>query len=104
MNKKEIFEKLNNLEIDKKDFIVLAGASLVVQKVKTKTNDIDISVTKKVFNSLKEKYQSIRSEFGYEIINIDCFEISTGYYDEQNIINVDVKCSSLYMGVYCKIP
>ena len=89
MNRKEVFEKLKELPLDKKDYIVLAGASMTVQKVKNKTNDIDISVSKEAFQKLKEKYGSLFTDFGGEMIIFDVFEISTGYYDKTNIIEIE---------------
>jgi len=89
MNKKEIFEKLKEFPIDKKDFIVLAGASLVAHKVKTKTNDIDISVTKEIFKKLKKDNKTWQNILGQEMITIDCFDIGTEYYDKENITEIE---------------
>lgn len=89
MNRKEVFEKLKEFPLDKKDYIVLAGASMTVQKVKNKTNDIDISVSKEAFQKLKEKYGSLFTDFGGEMIIFDAFEISTGYYDKTNVIEIE---------------
>ena len=35
MNKKEILSKLKELDLDKKEYIILSGASLVLQDIKS---------------------------------------------------------------------
>ena len=46
MNKQEIFKKLDELELDKDKYIVISGASLVVQDILDETSDIDLSCSK----------------------------------------------------------
>ena len=43
MNKKEIFEKLNKLEIDKNNYIVVGDASLVCQGIIKECDIIDVT-------------------------------------------------------------
>lgn len=46
-NKKSLKEYLNNLNLDKEDFIIVAGGSLLLQNIKDTTEDIDLYVNKK---------------------------------------------------------
>lgn len=48
------FDMDNN--IDSKDVLISHGCALLRYKIKDKTNDIDIAVPDKVFNTLSEKY------------------------------------------------
>ena len=49
MNRKEILNILKKLNFPQNEFVVLSGASLVVQQVKSKTNDIDLGVSETLF-------------------------------------------------------
>ena len=43
MTKEEIFKKLDSLELNKEEYIVISGASLVVQDIIEETSDIDLA-------------------------------------------------------------
>ncbi len=120
LNKEDILYKLNEFELDKDDFIVLMGASLVLHDIKKETNDINISVKDDVFNELKEKYNYFYVK-DVDVIKYDVFEINSlgfdinsdfieGYYcqDLENIMMVkkelgrkkdvkDIKAIDLYL-------
>ena len=120
LNKEDILYKLNEFELDKDDFIVLMGASLVLHDIKKETNDINISVKDDVFNELKEKYNYFYVK-DVDVIKYDVFEINSlgfdinsdfieGYYcqDLENIMMVkkelgrkkdvkDIKTIDLYL-------
>ena len=51
MNKKEIFKKLDELELDKDKYIIIGGAALVCLGIKKETNDIDLSCKKNYYNN-----------------------------------------------------
>ena len=57
LKKNDIFNILNKLKLDKKDFIVISGANLVVRGIIEETPDIDLTCSKKVYDKLlwKEK-------------------------------------------------
>lgn len=48
MNKQEIIDNLEKYNLDKNEYYILSGASLVLQNLKETTHDIDITVTKKL--------------------------------------------------------
>lgn len=80
MNKLEILEKLENLNLDKKKYIVISGASLVVQGIIKETPDIDLATTLDYYSSLN--YPTKIGGFGKEIKYLDNIEISDNLYDE----------------------
>ena len=53
MNKKEITEKINKLNLDIDEFWVVGSASLVLRDIIKEANDIDIAVTNKEFDKIK---------------------------------------------------
>ena len=80
MNKKEILKKLEELEINKEDYLIIGGAALVLQGVITKTGDIDLSCSKDIYNSLN--WDTIIGHFNTEIKVKDCFEIGPNFYKD----------------------
>ena len=81
MKKKEILNKLKELELDVDDYLVISGASLVCHGVIRDTNDIDLSCTKEVYDKLK--WDTKIGLFGTEIKYYDCFEIGCNFYREE---------------------
>ena len=120
LNKEEILNKLNKLELKSNEFIILMGASLVLHGIKKQTSDINISVNSDIFNKLKQKYNSYYIDT-LNIIKYDVFEINNfdsdiksdyinNYYiqDLENIMEVkknlnrkkdtiDIKAIDLYL-------
>ena len=86
MKKKEIFEKLNELDLEKDKYLIIGGAALVCQGVKTETNDIDLSCSKEYYNSLNWKTRI--GLFNTEIKYKDIYEIGPNFYtDKYDLIN-----------------
>lgn len=56
MNKKDILQFLNQYTLPTKEFIILSGAALVLFEIKKETSDIDLSVTKKLYENLLKQY------------------------------------------------
>lgn len=77
MNKKEIFEKLNNLEIDKNNYIVVGDASLVCQGIIKECDNIDIAFKDDSFElddsfRVSSNYNSNYIEIkGYHFLRLD---------------------------------
>ena len=84
MNKQEIFNKLDKLDLDKKQYIVISGASLVVQDIIYETSDIDLSCSEEYYNNINWKTKN--GYFNSEIKYIDCYEIGINFYNPENII------------------
>ena len=87
MNKNEIFEKLKCLSLDKKSYIIIGEAALVLQDILEETGDIDLSCDSSIYDKLDWDVKV--GLFGDEIKYNDCFKIGTNFYDMNNTINID---------------
>ena len=87
MNKKEVLKKLKELNLDKNEYIVISGASLVLHDVIDVANDIDLSCSKKYYDKIN--WPTKLGHMGREIKYFDCFEISDNLYDNKNIDIID---------------
>ena len=99
MNKEELIKLMNTLKIDKEEFWVLSSGALVLRDIYEDAGDLDIAVTFKGLEQLKENYNLIDKENGWYIVNdkVECVcdgniedlkykpeELECGYY-VQNI-------------------
>ena len=98
-NKKSLKEYLNKLNLDKEDFIIVAGGSLLLQNLKETTEDIDLYVNKKCFDKLTKLFEVKLSNKPYEnhyIITDKLEVVLKNDLDRTDYIVVDeFKCSSL---------
>ena len=83
MNKIEVLNKLKELDLNKNDYIIISGTSLVLHDVIDETKDIDISVKSNIYNKLS--WEETKGYFKNDIKVKDVFEIGTSYYNEKNI-------------------
>ena len=70
MNKTEYLKILDELNLDKEKYCIIASGSLLMHDLCDKCNDIDLRVTKDLFNHLLKKYdmkQSDRYDYVYEL-------------------------------------
>ncbi len=93
MNRKEIIEVLNKLDLPKSEYVVLSGASMVMQKVKSKTSDIDISVSKELFGILKNNATIVNSFLGYDVYKVYDYEVefsnNYSFFDKSNAVLIN---------------
>lgn len=93
MNRKEIIEVLNKLDLPKSEYVVLSGASMVMQKVKSKTSDIDISVSKELFGILKNNATIVNSFLGYDVYKVNDYEVefsnNYSFFDKSNAVLIN---------------
>lgn len=87
MIKEEILEKLDSLDLDKEEYIVINDASLVVQDIMEETEDIDLCCSSKYYNSID--WDTKIGSFDIEVKYYDVFEISDNLYDIDNIIEIN---------------
>ena len=93
MTKEEIYKKTDSLGLDRPDFIIVTGCSLVCHGIIDETEDIDLACSKEVFDSLD---WPVRVEYGSEIKYKDCFDINYNLYDLEHIDIIDgYQCSDL---------
>ena len=83
MNKKEIFEKLDTLDFDKNDYLIIGGASLVCQGIIKETSDIDLSCSRNFYDKLS--WEEKKGYFDWNIKYNDCFEIGYNFYKDEYV-------------------
>ncbi len=94
MKKEDIIKNLKKLKLNKKDFIIISGASLVLQDVIDSTNDIDLTCNSDFYEKIDWPVKI--GAFDVEIKYNDVFEIGSNLYDENNVVIIDgYKCMNL---------
>lgn len=97
MNKKEILELAKSLELPNEEYCIISGGALVAHGLREQTNDLDIDITQKGFEILKEKYslELINEDIKqYKVTDkIECFLVDKL---ESDIVYIDnYPCESL---------
>ena len=74
MNKKEIIDLLEQLNIPKEEYVILSSSALVIRGVYDKAGDIDLAVTKQGFDILNEQFNLISKGNNWFTINekVEC--------------------------------
>jgi len=95
MNKEELIKLMKSLKIHKEEFWVLSSGALVLRDIYEDAGDLDIAVTFKGLEQLKENYNLIEKQNGWYIVNdkVECVcdgkiedlkykpeELGCGYY------------------------
>lgn len=62
MNKKELLELANTLNLPKEEYCIISGGALLLHGLREQTNDLDIDITQEGLDKLKEN-------FAVELIN-----------------------------------
>ena len=93
MTKEKIYKKIEDLGLDKHDYIIITDSSLVCHEVIEETTVINLACSKEMFDSLD---WSVRVEYELEVKYKDCFEINCDLYDLEHIDIIDgYQCSDL---------
>ena len=72
MKKIELLNLLKELNFPKDEYYVLSGASLVLRGIKEEANDLDLCISKELFNQIKNKFNLTderKNESGFYKIN-----------------------------------
>ena len=74
MNKEELIKLIKNLKIDKDEFWILSSGALVIRGICQDAGDLDIAVTEKGLQQLKENYNLIEKGKDWYIVNdkVEC--------------------------------
>ena len=74
MNKKELLNLIETLEIDKSEFWVLSSGNLVLRDLLNDANDLDIAVTEKGLEQLKLQFNLVQKNNGFYYVNdlVEC--------------------------------
>ena len=57
MNKVELLNLLNELNLPKDEYYVLSGASLVLRGIREEAGDLDLCISEELFKEIKGKYE-----------------------------------------------
>lgn len=91
MNKKELLELVDSLGLEKGEYYILGGGSLVLFGIKETTSDLDLCVSEEQFNALKERYnlkEEDKNECGFYRIT-DLIEIIPNKKEDFQMDNVE---------------
>ena len=72
MKKIELLNLLKELNFPKDEYYVLSGASLVLRGIREEANDLDLCISKELFNQIKNKFNLTderKNECGFYKIN-----------------------------------
>lgn len=74
MNKEELIKLLESLKIDKNEFWILSSGALVIREIYPDAGDLDIAVTERGLQQLKDNYNLKQKENGWYIVNekVEC--------------------------------
>jgi len=74
MNKQELLKLLSTLELDKEDFYVVSSGALVLRGLFPDAGDLDIVVTEKGLEKLKQQHDLKQKENGWYTVTdkIEC--------------------------------
>ena len=72
MTKDELIKLIEELGIDKEEFLILSSSALVFRDLFPNAGDLDMLVTEKGLNQLKKKYNLKQKENGWYFVNDRC--------------------------------
>ena len=87
MNKEEIIDLVESLDIDYNEFWILSTSALVLRGLWDRANDLDIAVTDIGLKQLQSKYNLIQKENGFYIVNdmIECVQDTKDDYKVEKV-------------------
>lgn len=76
MKKRELIDLIENLKVDKNEIVILSTGALVLRGIWDSANDLDLAVTKKGLEELKNNYNLLQKPNGFYIVNelVECVE------------------------------
>lgn len=74
MNKEQLIELIKSVKIDKTEFWLLSSSALVMRGIYPDAGDLDIAVTEKGLEQLKQNYNLVPKGNGFYIVteNVEC--------------------------------
>ena len=74
MKKQDVIKVVEDLGINFDEFWLLSSSALVMRDLLENANDVDIAVTEEGLESLKEKYNLIKKDNGWYVVNenVEC--------------------------------
>ena len=90
MNKEEYLSKLDELNLDKDNYCIISGGSMLLYGLKETTADIDIKVLPSYFEKIKERLSFKKSpKFSYLYELSEDIEVAVLEFNKENINFVD---------------
>lgn len=89
MNREQLLDLLKELNLPKEEYYVLSGASLVIRGIREQAGDLDLCISKELFEQIKDKYnltEDKKNECGFYHIN-DSLEVVV---NEKENFNMEV--------------
>ena len=69
MNKQELIDLIESLKMDKEEFVILSSGALVLRGILKDAGDLDLAITEKGLEQLKNNYKLEQKEKGWYIVN-----------------------------------
>ena len=96
MNKEELIELIESLKLDRNEYWILSSGALVIRGIYPDAGDLDIAVTEKGLQELKNNYNLKKKGNGWYIVNykIECVldkkaEWKIEKYSEYNLQSIE---------------
>lgn len=90
MNKVEYLKEIDKLNLDKNEYCIISGGVMLLYNLRDQTEDIDIKVTKKLFNELTSRFNLTKSpKFSYLYELSNNIEIALMDFDKNDIVWID---------------
>ena len=89
MNREQLLDLLGELNLPKEEYYVLSGASLVIRGIREQAGDLDLCISRDLFEQIKDKYnltEDKKNECGFYHIN-DSLEVVV---NEKENFNMEV--------------
>ena len=89
MNIEQLLDLLKELNLPKDEYYVLSGASLVIRGIREQAGDLDLCISRELFEQIKDKYnltEDKKNEYGFYHIN-DFLEVVV---NEKENFNMEV--------------
>ena len=87
MNKEQLLNLLEELNLPKDEYYVLSGASLVIRGIREQAGDLDLCISRELFEQIKDKYdltEDKKNECGF-------YHISDSLEDLNTILDFKIK-------------
>lgn len=99
MNRQELIELIETLEIDKEEFWVLSSGALVLRGIFPDAGDLDIAVTSKGLEQLKNQFDLKQKDNGFYTVSdkIECVEDTKESWKYERVGDYNVQDINVYL-------
>lgn len=99
MNRQELIELIETLEIDKEEFWVLSSGALVLRGIFPDAGDLDIAVTSKGLEQLKNQFDLKQKDNGFYTVSdkIECIEDTKESWKYERVGDYNVQDINVYL-------